>query len=86
VQAWKIHAVLPHKASTRKNGTVPCPLSVYMGGPVSVFRVMVYDNVNVSKSKSSILEEEEHETSDEDYSSEQADDYIDDDNNRSRDV
>jgi hypothetical protein len=28
-QAWKIHSVLPHKALTKTDGTVQCPLSVY---------------------------------------------------------
>jgi hypothetical protein len=57
-QAWKIHSVLPHKALTKTDGTVQCPLSVYTDGPVSVssFRVMfcpvvmTYDHVNTTKS------------------------------------
>jgi len=52
--AWKLHSVLPHKALTKTDGTVQCPLGVYTGQPVSVsqFRVLfcptvfTYDNVH----------------------------------------
>jgi hypothetical protein len=61
-QAWKINSVLPHKALTKTDGTVQCPLSVYTGGPVSVSRfrvmfcpvVMTYDHVNTTKSNARV--------------------------------
>jgi hypothetical protein len=54
--AWKVHSVLPHKALTKEDRTVQCPLGVHFGKPVSVsdFRilfcpvVMTYDSVFVS--------------------------------------
>ncbi|KAG7340238.1 reverse transcriptase RNA-dependent DNA polymerase [Nitzschia inconspicua] len=53
--AWKIHAVLPHKALTRTDGTVQTPLGVFEGQPVGIesFRVlfcpvvMTYDSINL---------------------------------------
>jgi hypothetical protein len=55
--AWKVHSVLPHKALTKEDGTVQCPLGVHYGKPVGVsdFRVlfcpvvMTYDSVFVSR-------------------------------------
>ncbi|KAG7362456.1 integrase core domain containing protein [Nitzschia inconspicua] len=53
--AWKIHAVLLHKALTRADGKVQTPLGVYEGKPVGIesFRVlfcpvvMTYDSINL---------------------------------------
>jgi transposase InsO family protein len=57
--AWKVHSVLPHKALTKEDGTVQCPLGVHFGKPVRIsdFRilfcpvVMTYDNVFVGNRK-----------------------------------
>jgi hypothetical protein len=54
--AWKVHSVLPHRALTKEDGTVQCPLGMHYGKPVRVadFRVlfcpvvMTYDNTFVS--------------------------------------
>jgi hypothetical protein len=53
---WKVHSVLPHRALTKEDGTVQCPLGVHHGKPVRIadFRVlfcpvvMTYDNTFVS--------------------------------------
>jgi hypothetical protein len=41
-QAWKIHAVLPHRALTMTDGKDQCPLGVYTGDRVCIqnFRVL----------------------------------------------
>jgi hypothetical protein len=54
--AWKVHSVLSHRALTKDDGTVQCPLGVHYGTPVCTadFRVlfcpvvMTYDNTFVS--------------------------------------
>ncbi|KAG7372377.1 integrase core domain containing protein [Nitzschia inconspicua] len=53
--AWKVHAVLPHKALTHADGKVQTPLGVYEGKPVGIesFRVlfclvvMTCDSINL---------------------------------------
>jgi transposase InsO family protein len=42
--AWKLHAILPHRALTKTDGTVPCPLGVYEGEQVVLhnFRVLFF--------------------------------------------
>ncbi|KAG7340335.1 reverse transcriptase RNA-dependent DNA polymerase [Nitzschia inconspicua] len=54
-RAWKVHAVLPHKALTRAAGKVQTPLGVYEGKPVGIESfcvlfcpvVMTYHNINL---------------------------------------